>query len=78
MERKKSNGVFKIRQVFSMKSSHYTFTSFSHEMVSLGTPQFVTLEQVPVPPQFVTILISLHQTYTKLTADTFGIIALGL
>jgi len=47
-------------------------------MVSLETPQYVTFEQVPVPPQFVNILTSLHQIYTKLTVDEFGIIALGL
>jgi len=46
-------------------------------MVSLVTPKYVTLEQFPVPPQFVTILTSLHQIYTKLTVDTFGIITIG-
>jgi len=78
MERKKYKGFFRIRQVFSIKFSHYTSTSFSLEMIRLETPQHVTFEQVPVPPQFVNILTSLHQIYTKLTVDAVGIIALGL
>jgi hypothetical protein len=78
MERKKSKACLKIRQVTRMKSSHYTFTSFSHEMEGLETPQFVTLEQVPFPLVSVTILTSLHQSYTKLTVDIIGIITLGL
>ena len=74
----KSKNAMKTRQVLSMKSSHNTSISFSHEMVSLETPQFVTLEQVPFPLEFETILTSLHLTYTKLTVDTVGITTIGL